>query len=111
MNDGNWLYTQLKDSKLSLCEYDSTANSGTGGFDSVDWATGDSSIMEVKDESETAAIKTKYENELAELQSEDKRFDLTLKQIDTEHEALTTQYDSAKKVLDKNIKPCIMIKC
>lgn len=55
--------------------------------------------------------KTLYEKEVAdinaqteELQEEDRTLELRLKQLDTEQEALQTELDSVKKVIDKNIE-------
>lgn len=64
----------------------------------------DESIQEVKDESAIAAAETKYTQDLAALESKDKRLDLELKKLDTEHSALQTEYDSVKNVIDKNVE-------
>ena len=64
----------------------------------------DESIQEVKDESAIAAAETKYTQDLAALESKDKKLDLELKKLDTEHSALQTEYDSVKNVIDKNVE-------
>lgn len=51
-------------------------------------------------EKEVADINAKTE----ELQEEDRTLELRLKQLDTEQEALQTELDSVKKVIDKNIE-------
>jgi len=50
----------------------------------------------------TAKAEATYESTMASIQTKDKRFDLQLKQIDTEHSATQTEVDSVKKVIDKN---------
>lgn len=45
-----------------------------------------------------------YEGHLREIEAQDKRYDLELKNIDTEHNACQTEIDSVKKVIDKNIE-------
>ena len=55
--------------------------------------------------------KANYEKEIAdinakteELQQTDRTLELRLKQLDTEQEALQTELDSVKKVIDKNVE-------
>ena len=55
--------------------------------------------------------KSQYEKEIAdinakteELQETDRTLELRLKQLDTEQEALQTELDSVKKVIDKNVE-------
>ena len=54
--------------------------------------------------------KANYDKEIAdinakteELQQTDRTLELRLKQLDTEQEALQTELDSVKKVIDKNV--------
>lgn len=53
----------------------------------------------------TAAKKAeaKYEHDLKEIDKKDKQYDLTLSKLETERTALTTEYDSVKKVIEDNI--------
>ena len=46
----------------------------------------------------------KYENTLRQIDKKDKNYDLTLSKLETQRTALTTQYDSLKKVIDDNIE-------
>ena len=41
---------------------------------------------------------------LAVIQSQDKMLELTAHQLDTQHNEVQTEYDSVKKVIDKNIE-------
>ena len=55
---------------------------------------------------DTKAIKVaeaKYEHDLKEIEQKDKQFDLTLTKLETERQALTTEYESVKKVVEENI--------
>lgn len=45
-----------------------------------------------------------YTAQVTQIQSEDKIFDLSLKQVETEHSAIQTEYDSVKKIIDKNVE-------
>jgi len=51
-----------------------------------------------------ALAEAKYNEQMADIEKKDKRFDLELKKLDTEHSALQTEYDSVKNVIDKNIE-------
>ena len=53
----------------------------------------------------TAAKKAeaKYENELRQIQTKDKKFDLSLSKLDAERESLTKQRESLQKVIKENI--------
>lgn len=46
---------------------------------------------------------SKYNAEEARLQTIDKKFEMELKNLDTQHQAVQTEIDAVKKVIDKNI--------
>lgn len=104
-NDPDWLERQIKSGNLFLREYNETGGSdGKGSFDQVSWTSGDDSMSEEDDKSQIAKAEADYDVTMADIQSKDKRFDLQLKQIDTEHQAIQTEMDTVKKVIDKNIE-------
>ena len=41
---------------------------------------------------------------MAQVEQMDNKFDMELKKLDTEHNALQTEYDSVKSVIDKNVE-------
>lgn len=45
----------------------------------------------------------KYEKGLKDIDKKDKRYDMTLSKLETERQALTTEYNSVKKVIEDNI--------
>lgn len=103
--DPEWLENQIKAGGVFLREYNETGGKlGTGSFDQVSWMSGDDSMHEEDDKSQIARAEAEYETTMADIQSKDKRFDLQLKTIDTEHTAIQTEIDSVKKVIDKNIE-------
>lgn len=56
---------------------------------------------------DSAAVKkaeAKYEHDLKVIDRKDKKFDLDLSKLDTERNALKTEYDSVKKVIQDNIE-------
>jgi len=61
-------------------------------------------ISEVRDTADLKIIEAKYDEEMAKIQNKDKRYDMSIKQLDTEHTALQTEAESVKKVIDKNIE-------
>lgn len=104
MKDSEWLYAQLTAGNVHLSIFNRALNEGEGGFSEVPWKTGDASLKIDDDDSTLAKAEAEYNIKTSEMQSIDKRYDLQLKQIDTEHSALQTEYDAVKKVVDKNIE-------
>lgn len=48
--------------------------------------------------------KEEIEKEISALQQEDKKLEIAIKQIDTQHNAVQTEVESVKKVIDKNVE-------
>ena len=64
-----------------------------------------SNIYEDTDNSATVAkAEAKYNRAMNDIKQKDNMFDLQLKNIDTEHSALQTEYDVIKEVMKKNIE-------
>lgn len=55
------------------------------------------------DKAALAKAEAKYEHDLKLIDKKDKAFDLDLKKLETERSALTTEYDSVKKVISDNV--------
>lgn len=72
-------------------------------YQNVTWS-GLSSINDTYDTSDDAAAEAKYESESLVLANQDKMLDLELQEIETQHKAIETEYDSVKKVIENNIK-------
>lgn len=60
-------------------------------------------ITDDLDTSDDAAAQAEYEAKSAMIQSQDKMLEIELKQVETQHQAAQTEYESVKKVIDKNI--------
>lgn len=104
MSDSEWLYNQLSNGNVYLEEFAKNSGAdGKGAWDKVSWSSGDTTMKTASDNAETAKAEAAYETTMARIQSQDKRFDLQLTQINTEHQAIQTEIDSVKKVIDKNI--------
>lgn len=104
-NDTEWLQNNISAGNIYMYEFDSTGGTlGTGSFENASWTSGDSTMQEETDSTQTARAEAEYETTMANINSKDERFDLELKSIDTEHTAVQTEIDSVKKVIDKNIE-------
>mgnify|MGYP003321505809 CR=1 FL=1 len=56
------------------------------------------------DKTALAKAEAKYEKDLRDIDKKDKQYDLTLSKLESERTALTTEYDSVKKVIEDNIE-------
>ena len=63
-----------------------------------------SDMYEETDELAIAKAQADYEDRTKAIQSKDKEHDSDLKKLDTEHNALQTEYDSLKAVIEKNVE-------
>ena len=99
IKDDAWFEQQITEGKLLLEYYSSTER----GFVSTTISE-DDAIQEVEDEREIARVEAKYNQDLAALEKKDSVIDLELKKLDTEHNALQTEYESVKNVVDKNVE-------
>ncbi len=105
LKSSDWLQAQIEANNIYLYVYDTDGGTdGTGDFENVSWTSGDATLEEETDDSDTARAEAEYNATLASIQSKDKRFDLQLASINTEHTATQTEIDSVKKVIDKNIE-------
>ncbi|MBR1372878.1 hypothetical protein IJ556_00315 [bacterium] len=98
MSDAAWLLEQLESANLFIQKY-----SKENGY-WEDYSYVSSSVFTTDaDNAEVARSEAEYEYTMAEIQQKDKRFDLDLDNINTEHSAVDTEMDSVKSVVDKNI--------
>lgn len=110
MNNSNWLTEQIKAGDIFLYEYDPNGGKeGTGAYVNTSWLTGDNSLQMQSDDNDMAKAEADYQTTMASIETKDKRFDLQLNQINTEHNAIQTEVDSVKKVIDKNIEKSFKI--
>ena len=99
LKDNSTFESALRNGTLRLEFYSTTQRS----FQSIT-VSEDNCIQEVADERKIAQAESKYTQDMADLESKDKKFDLNLKRLDTEHNALQTEYESMKTIIDKNIE-------
>lgn len=101
----NYTFEQLLRNGTLKLEYYSSTNKG---FKSTTISE-DNCIQEVADERAIAKAESKYNQDMADLEQKDNKFDLDLKRLDTEHKALETEYESVKSVVDKNVESSFKI--
>lgn len=99
LKDNTVFEAALRDGSLRLEYYSTTSKS----FKTTTISE-DNCIQEVTDERAIARAESKYNQDMADLENQDKKLDLELKKLDTEHSALQTEYDSVKNVVDKNVE-------
>lgn len=99
LKDSDWFVKQLKSGALTLAYY-STAEKAFMGTTLDD----DESIAEREDTSAMNIAEQVYQNNMDKLQSQDKQFDLQLNKLESEHNALQTEYEAVNKVIKNNVE-------
>lgn len=99
LKDNAWFEEQLRKGELLLEYYSVTDKKFVST--SIDE---DANIQEVDDDREIALVEQQYKIDMAEAERKDNIFDMRLRQLDTEHNALQTEYDTVKSVIDKNVE-------
>ena len=72
------------------------------GYKTIPWSSV-GEISNVRNTADDAQAEADYESKSLTLSNQDKMLDLELNQIQTQHKAIETEYDSVKKVIEKNI--------
>lgn len=83
-------------------ETGNTVNVSTG-YKSIAWSSC-GSIADTLNTEDDAKAQAEYKSQSLVLSNQDKLLDLELKQIETQHKATETEYDSVKEVIYKNIE-------
>ena len=64
----------------------------------------DESITEKEDSAAIAVAEQVYKKRMDQLEAQDKQFDLQLNKLESEHNALQTEYDAVKNVIKNNVE-------
>ena len=94
-----WLIRHIKQGKFVISFY--SANDGEFIKTTLD---DDESIVNKENKSKMAIAEQVYQNHMNKIESEDKKFDMQLTKLESEHTALLTEYDSVAKVISKNVE-------
>ncbi len=109
MNSSDWLKNALENGTVTLerVEFVEDAEVGTGLADckwnSIIWTN----AIDITEEENSVAVtkaEIEYEQALNDIEAKDKQYDNQLKRLDTEHNALQTEYDSIKELISKNVE-------
>ncbi|MDR1168340.1 MAG: hypothetical protein LBK53_05570 [Heliobacteriaceae bacterium] len=110
MNNEAWLKYMLEIGNISLEQviFNETGSAEYPSLAQREWKSimykNSSDISEQEDKIAITKAEIKYEKALREIQSKDKQYDSDLKKLDTQHNALQTEYESLKSVIDKNVE-------
>ena len=105
-NDNEWLQAMVESGQFSIELIKTDSKTGDVSFDTTS-VSSDSCIAYTQtsqvDNRALAKAEAEYEHKLKQIDKKDQRFDLDLSKLETERKALTTEYDSVKKVIEDNI--------
>ena len=74
-----------------------------GTFEDIVWQ-GSNCISEVLDKSDDAAAEAEYQAAMTQFQNQDKIYEMELKRLETEQNAVHTEKESVRRIIDKNIE-------
>ncbi len=99
-----WLHDSLKQGIITMERINSAS---AYQFKELKWQsiiyTNATDIIESDDEQKIAYAEAEYKAVMAEVNTKDKKFQMELRQLDSEHNAILTEYESVKAAMDKNI--------
>ena len=98
LNSGNVELYKLTNEQVDL----SYVNSKTNIFAKTSVAI-DTELAEAANDEIIRQAEVKYEKAMKDIDEKETKLDLKLAQIDTQHNALKTEYDSVKQIVSKNI--------
>ena len=109
-SDSDWLQEMIKSGKITIEEAKVgrkhgviTSISTSGTSPSSDSNVNYTTTTDI-DKRAMKKAEAEYENKLKKIDRKDKAYDMTLSKLETQRNALTTEYDSVKKVISDNIE-------
>ena len=106
-NDTDWLQAMVECGEFTIDIVKVDKNTGKVGLQGTSPSSDSSLAYSETTSIDNKALKkaeAKYEKALSDINKKDKEYDLTLSKLETERTALTTEYDSVKKVIEDNIE-------
>lgn len=94
----DWIKFALQNGLVSMEQVDDGNN-----WNSFEYGA----CSDITEQTDTVAVtraEAEYNQKMNKIQAKDQRYDLELKNIDTEHTSLQTEYESIKSVIEKNIE-------
>lgn len=106
-NDSEWLENMIKCGKISVSTVNDNEKTGRVELTTTSVATDEyleDTTTTTIDKTALAKAEAEYEHKTKQIDSKDKKFDMDLSKLETERTALTTEYESVKKVISDNIE-------
>ena len=109
MTDGDWLQKMVENAyavirKMTVAEDTDLATGDNFNIFAKTSVSTDTSLREVHDYRKLKLAEAKYESDNRKIDQKEKQFDMQLTKLDTERKAITTEYESVKKVISDNIE-------
>ena len=106
-NDNEWLQAMVQCGQITIEIIEKDKTTGEIDLDttavSSDISLSNTPTSQI-DNRALAKAEAEYEHKLKQIDKKDKQYDLELSKLETERSALTTEYDSVKKVIQDNIE-------
>ena len=106
-NDSDWLKNMIECGKITIDIVNTNNKTGEVSFNGTS-PSSDSYLSytttTTMDKTALAKAEAEYEHKTKQINQKDKKFDNDLSKLETERTALTTEYDSVKKVISDNIE-------
>lgn len=99
--DSKYIEEQLRNGNWMLQRPEKSEESENNSWKNIHYSSL-GNVEDSLDTSDDAAISAEYEQKVAYFQQKDKELELHLQQIQTSHQAIQTEIDSVKKVIQKN---------
>ncbi|MBQ6516617.1 hypothetical protein IJI31_05495 [bacterium] len=111
MSDGDWLQKMVENAyavirKMTMQEEKITDGENIDKFNifADSSVSTDTSLREIPDTIKLKLAEAKYESENRKIDQKESQLDMQLTKLETERKAITTEYDSVKKVISDNIE-------
>ena len=105
-NDSEWLTNMVQSGQLMINIIETDKKTGKVDMEATS-PSSDTCLTYTEtsyiDNRALAKAEAEYEHKLKQIDKKDEQFDLDLSKLETERTALTTEYDSIKKVIEDNI--------
>lgn len=106
-NNSDWLKNMIECGKITIDIVNTDKKTGQVSFNGTS-PSSDSYLSytttSTMDKTALAKAEAEYEHKTKQIDQKDKKFDNDLSKLETERTALTTEYDSVKKVITDNIE-------
>ena len=105
MGSKDWLNNALSQGWLTM---EKVGKTQTSNKYELNWSsiiyTNATDITQVEDQERISLAEVKYAKTVRDIQAKDKKLQADMTKLDTEHNALLTQYQSIKSAIDKNVE-------